>query len=320
MNVIDNKDYKKIFIISSHMNRMIITIFEILTLMGQKIPEINFVLDNCTILKINKEGDIVKILMLYPIVNSNPARFRSIEYINELELSFKMTDFPSDLIIYLVRHGEGKHNVLDATMEDSYDAELTPKGKSQIIEASIAIKNDIEKDNETSENKNYKIFLGCSHLKRTWQTVYNIYNNFPIELKEKVYEQIYIIPGIQEMIRQIYTPQHYEKDSPYKRVALNPFYKESEYREKYEGKLTKLGLTDEELKKIVLENKPKNNIYDGIHETYYQDEGKVILLNWNFYLNTHKSKGITYEDCANETVIEAICNFYTFLLDNQLFN
>ena len=89
-----------------------------------------------------------------------------------------MSEFPSDLIIYLVRHGEGKHNVLDASMNDSYDAELTPKGKSQIIEASIAIKNDIEKDNETFENKNYKIFLGCSHLKRTWQTVYNIYNRF----------------------------------------------------------------------------------------------------------------------------------------------
>ena len=35
---------------------------------------------------------------------------------------------------------------------------------------------------------------------------------------------------------------------------------------------------------------------------------------------THNIKGITYEDCANETVIETICNFYTFLLDNHLFN
>jgi hypothetical protein len=319
MNLINNKNCKKIFIISSHMNRMIITIFETLSLMGKKIPEMNFVLDNCTILKINKEDDVVKIRMLHPIINSNPSRFRSIEYINELELCFNMIDFPSDLIIYLVRHGEGKHNVVDANIEDIYDAELTPKGKLQIVDTSIAIKDDIKKDNEAAENKNYKIFLGCSHLKRTWQTIYNLYNQFPIELKEKVNEQIYIIPCIQEMIRQIYTPQHYEKDSPYKRIAFNPFYNENEYREKYEGKLTKLGITDEELKKIVLENKPKNNIYDGIHETYYQDGGKIIPLNWNFYVDTHKVKGITYEDCANKTVIEAIYDFYTYLLDNHLF-
>ena len=312
MNIIDNKAYKKIFIISSHMNRMVITIFETLVLMGQKVPEINFVLDNCAILKINKVADNVTIQMMYPIINSNPSRFRSLDQINELSLSFLMPEFPSDLIIYLVRHGEGFHNVAGTCMEAIHDAELTPKGKEQILPASDAIQQDIQQDIVRMAYENYKIFLGCSHLKRTWQTVYNLYNKFSAELKEKVHREIFIIPCLHEMIRQMNTPQHYGMDNEYKRVALNPFYSEDQYHERYKGVLTKSDITDEELKKVVLENKPKNNIHDGIRDIVYsEDANDEITLNWSFYMDTHAKK--SYESCAEITVIKAICNFYIFL-------
>jgi bisphosphoglycerate-dependent phosphoglycerate mutase len=316
INLVGGVPEKKIFIISSHMNRMVIKIFEMLVLMGQKVPEINFVLDNCTILKIDKVADMVTMCMLYPTVNSNPSRFRGIEQINELKLSIPMADFPADLIIYLVRHGEGFHNVPGSSIAVIHDAELTPKGKEQIIPASQAIQQDIE----TMGYTNYKIFLGCSHLKRTWQTVYNLYNIFSPNLKDVVHKEIFIIPCLHEMIRQMNTPQHYEQESPHKRTALNPFHHEGEYQARYKGAVSKPDITDEELRKIVLENKPRNNIHDGITERSYQEtDSEPIPLNWSFYEDTHIRKGITYEQCADITVIKAICNFYDYLKTNSLF-
>ncbi len=304
---------KTIFVISCHMNRMVIALFESLVLMGVKVPEINFVLDNCTILKIEKVNDKVIITMKYPTVNSNPARFRSLEQINELQIAFIMPEFPENLIIYLVRHGEGFHNVTGTSIEKIYDAELTAKGKEQILPAS----DEIQKDIRLSGYENYKIFLGCTHLKRTWQTIYNLYEKFSEELKSKVHNEIFIIPGLHEMIRQMNTPQHYECGSPQKRLALNPFYPEDEYH-RYKGTVTKSDITDEELKKIVFENKPKNNIFDGIVERTYQETGKEeINLNWLFYEETHITRGITYEQCADETVIKAICNFNDYLQRNK---
>jgi hypothetical protein len=315
-NLVGGVPEKKILIISSHMNRMVIKIFEMLVLMGQKVPEINFVLDNCTILKIDKVADMVTMRMLYPTVNSNPARFRGIEQINELALSIPMADFPLDLIIYLVRHGEGFHNVAGSSIEAIHDAELTPKGKAQILPASEVIRQDI-----TSMGfESYKIFLGCSHLKRTWQTVYNLYNGFTPEFKGNVHKEIFIIPCLHEMIRQMNTPQHFESGSEPKRLALNALLPEDQYQ-RLRGAVTKPDITDEELKKIVLENKPKNNIHDGIHETEYHEEAdsEVIRLNWSYYIDMHLTKGIPYENCADITVIKAICNFYTFLQETDLF-
>ena len=311
MNLVGGVPEKKIFIISSHHNRMVITIFETLVLMGQTIPEISFNLDNCTILKIDKVAEDVKIKMISPVVNTDP-KYRSICQINELQLSIPMSEFPSDLIIYLVRHGQGFHNISGSSEADIHDAVLTPTGKGQVLLASRAINQDIDK----LPNKNYKIFLGCSHLKRTWQTVYNLYNNLSSELKEHVKKEIFIIPCLHEMVRQINTSQHYQHDSPSKRTALNPFLAE----EKYKGQVTHSNISADELKHVLLESKPKNNIYDGIKEHSYQEtDSEVINLNWSYYTDIHMTEKKSYEHCAEITVIKAICNFYNYLQTNRLF-
>jgi hypothetical protein len=342
---------KKIFIISSHHNRMVTMIFDFLQKMGLPIPryigdgldpEIDrsdpslppnqqkFILDNCTTLKIIKEGDQVKISMLYP-ESRVKEESKSKTDIDGLNLHIIWPEYPDNLIVYLVRHGEGEHNIFDikkspySTYSEEkikellLDPELTTKGDVQAIECAGKIFLDI---NKLYNESNVQIYFGCSYLKRTLQTVYMIRQIFIIlnKLKCIIDDKIYVIPCIQEMIRPMMTKYQIvdkKKNQPLDkilvRLSLDPFESDiSNYAPLY-SKITPFD--KKKVQYLIYENTPKCHDIENIVEsckTYLDCE--VI---WTHYIDVYRIIKEKNKSCADITVIKAICNFYDFLFRNE---
>jgi hypothetical protein len=332
---------KIIFIISSHHNRMVTMILDILQTMGESIPryigdelspEINkslplnqqkFLLDNCTTLKIMKEGDKVIIKMLHPETPSKED-YKSKADINSLNLQIIIPEYPDNLIVYLVRHGEGKHNVfnIEKPPYNTYneerikdlllDPELTSKGEEQSIECASKILIDIY---ELYNNSNIRIYFGCSHLKRTLQTVYLIRKKLINQsmLKCTIGDSIYVIPCIQEMIRPVMTQYQLDNTHGLVGLSLNPFESDiSKYAPLY-NKITVFPVDRmERVQHLIYENTPKCYMNDGIDNITHENCLSYIT-DWSHYINVHSNKILKQSDCADVSVLTAICNFYKFL-------
>ena len=354
-----NNNNKIIFIISSHHNRMISMIFDILSQMGKSIPRYNgdniepplenntenphkvsFILNNCTTLKIFKENNDIKIniKMIYPFDNNPKSKFKNIEFINNYNLSLILPDYPDNLIIYLVRHGEGYHNISNnnLSLEKIIDAELTENGIVQVNNCSTEIINDIK---NSYENYNIKFYFGGSHLKRTWQTVSIILNKFKeSKFKESnqyyIHEMIYIIPCIQEMIRAPNTEYQYIKCKEVNNdgkivnlmgLSLNPLLEDAlssdnnkiykTYKPLFNNSINENNL---DTKRLLLENTPKcyminkkfyNNNLDYCN--YYNN----IKINWDYY--KHIYKNISNDKCSQISILSSICRFYYYLKFKQ---
>jgi hypothetical protein len=109
---------------------------------------------------------------------------------------------PVDVEIYLVRHGEGMHNVAPKTQKDSkelLDALLTPNGHIQAYTAGIELNKYL---NLRDDLKLAKYTFCASDLRRTHETISKIkhvLNNDKLKRKGLPVSQIYILSCIHEI-------------------------------------------------------------------------------------------------------------------------
>jgi hypothetical protein len=114
------------------------------------------------------------------------------KYFNNININYSFI-IPSDTEIYLVRHGQGYHNIkgtINKILNNTIvDPELTDVGINQAILAGTFLNGYIK-----TYYKNPNIKFGASHLIRTQQTIGFMMTQFNRN------DTIYIIPCIHELI------------------------------------------------------------------------------------------------------------------------
>lgn len=127
----DNKEKKRILILSSHQNKMTAMIYNLLFNNNDELENYitrwkqlhnkndmtniqvltQFGFDNYGTLKIDK---INAINIRIQIIGGDRFNFRN--FFSSPELILPMNTFPENLIVYIVRHGEANHNILNTKM------------------------------------------------------------------------------------------------------------------------------------------------------------------------------------------------------------
>ena len=116
----------------------------------------------------------------------------TIDKFNQYDHNFK-GNLPQNMEIYLIRHGEGRHNEMKLSEKlvnmDARDALLTLEGFSQAQRACEQLKIYLK-----NQNKIVKFFFGATHLKRTQQTIAIVQKTL------NIHQTIHIIPCAHETL------------------------------------------------------------------------------------------------------------------------
>lgn len=206
-----------VIVLASHQN----AIGEFLSVLVTNFTKTRKKFKNCACLEIAKDGDIVRVSMVYegeldqqdtkkdPKLYFTPVEFNKQQYQFNLNHASKIgvnVNIGDNVKIFLVRHGNGPHNehtglegaIVKSKDEETYtDPLLTPLGISQAERASILIINKI-----TSYNRQCTIKLCSSRLRRAIQTVGIIGYHLSIPQIQNVSMElrVIIIPGVEEIV------------------------------------------------------------------------------------------------------------------------
>jgi hypothetical protein len=278
-----------IFVYITSNNQLTRFVYQVLSRSGKCIPKKGWVFDNGTVVKIKRNGDeSITVEMIHPILVSNIARFVSLEDFNDAFEGNIVFDIPINSVIFLVRHGHAGHNEPDASIEQAHDAHLTEKGIEQAVKAGQAIRAD--PDVASGE---HELFIYCSDLLRTMQSAKNTSDQLPEEIRPKF---VTVLIQAREYSRPI-GGEHYWKDDDLRiQIAMDPFLPIEELRVLASGK------TDDEIRRMVIENCPKNNPIRNSAECIKEIDGFAIV--WTRYIDVltkGTAEGKTFGQIASET-------------------
>ena len=154
---------------------------------------------NCAIIKICNKNNNIKAELIYSGELDNEEdkdNEKYYTYKNYRTLTTNKLNIPENMIYYIVRHGQGYHNLANSILdkilyafESPYfnDPNLTNKGFEQSRHAGIFLNNYI--------NKEYTTIFFCSKLLRTRETISEIMDQMGF-----MKNNIYILPSSHEIM------------------------------------------------------------------------------------------------------------------------
>lgn len=268
-------------------NQLTCTVNNIAEKAGLPIPN-GWVFENGSVFKITGLGETSNVKMIYPTIVSNPARFVSLETVNQHfaeNISIPLTD---GTIKYVVRHGHGQHNDPDATMEQAHDGKLTKIGMEQAKKSGIAILNDAG-----GVLPNLQAY--SSDLERTMETIKIIMDEIPIEQRVT---KCSVCLEARENSRPIGGIHFWKRTDPYREIAIDPFLDVEKLRVLAPEK------TDEQLARMKIENVPKNNPIDEPDKCIRNID--YLQIDWTEYvqkLEKAYAQGKTFGQAASDKLL-----------------
>jgi hypothetical protein len=263
-------------------------VYQVLSRSGKCIPEKGWVFDNGTVVKIKRNGDrSITVEMIHPNPVSNIARFVSLEDFNDAFQGEVVLDIPINSVIFLVRHGHAGHNEPTASIEQAHDASLTEKGIEQAVKAGQAIRADTD-----VASGEHELFIYCSDLLRTMQTAKIVSDQLPEENRPK---SVTVLIQAREYSRPI-GGEHYWMDGDSRiQIAMDPFLPIEKLHVLASRK------TDDEIRRMVIENCPKNDPIGNWTKCIKEIDG--FQIDWTRYIDVltkGTAKGKTFGQIASE--------------------
>jgi hypothetical protein len=268
-------------------NQLTCTVNNIAEKAGLPIPK-GWVFENGSVFKITGLGETSNVKMIHPKVVSNPARFVSLETVNQHFSENLSIPLNEGKIKYVVRHGHGQHNDPDATMEQAHDGKLTKTGIDQAKKSGLAIVDDA--GGVLSNLEAYS-----SDLERTMETVKIIMDQIPIEQRAS---KCSVCIEARENSRPIGGIHFWEKTDPNREIAIDPFLDVEKLRVLAPDK------TIEQLSRMKIENLPKNNPIDEPDKCIRNIE--YLQIDWTEYvqkLEKAYAQGKTFGQAASEKLL-----------------
>jgi hypothetical protein len=289
-----------IFLYITSNNQLTRLVYQVLSRSGKCIPKKGWVFDNGTVIKIKRNSDgSITVEMIHPIAVSDAVRFVSLKDFNDAFEGIVVFNVPLNSVIFLIRHGHAGHNERTASIEEAHDAHLTEKGIEQAVKAGQAIRAD--PDVASGE---HELFIYCSDLLRTMQTAKNVSDQLPEEIQPKF---VTVLIQAREYSRPI-GGEHYWEDGDLRiQIAMDPFLPIEELRVLAAGK------TDPEIRRMVIENLPKNDPIRQCAECIKEIDG--FQINWTRYIDVltkGTAEGKTFGQIASET------SFLDVIIENAM--
>lgn len=252
----------------------------------------NWVLDNGTVIRIMAVMNGYLITMIHPVPVSNEARFISKKPFDEWFASsfHRHLNLLLGRAIYLVRHGNAGNNNTEASLQEAWDADLTPLGRTQALASGKAIFDD------AMALGVIKIFACCSPLARTAQTVFHLLQQFPPQMRPNVC--LVLIEAI-EHTRPIKGIHHWRQGDSLLSVAKNPFLTPEELK-----CLFPEGTSPEVINRARIENEPRTKP-EIASEANLMSLGP-LKLDWSVYIakvSRAAAEGKTFGDAASENYL-----------------
>jgi hypothetical protein len=259
-----------IFLYITSNNQLTRLVYQIRSRSGKCIPQKGWVFDNGTVIKIKRESDnSITVKMIHPREVSDSARFVSLEEFNNAFQGENMLDIPLNSVVFLIRHGHAGHNERTASIEEAHDAHLTEKGIEQAVKAG----QEICSDPDVSTDK-HEFFIYCSDLLRTMQTAKFVSDQLPEKIRPKF---VTVLIQAREYSRPI-GGLHYWEDGDFRiQTAMDPFLPIEELRVLANEK------TDDEIRRMVIENRPKNDPIKKWDECIKGIDG--FQIDWTRYIH-----------------------------------
>jgi hypothetical protein len=277
-----------IFLYITSNNQLTRLVYQVLFRSGKCIPEKGWVFDNGTVVKIKRNGDgSITVEMIHPNPVSNIARFVSLKTFNDFFQGEVVLDIPINSVIFLVRHGHAGHNEPTASIEQAHDASLTEKGIEQAVNAGQAIRAD--PDVASGE---HELFIYCSDLVRTMQTAKFVSDQLPEEIRPKF---VTVLIQAREYSRPIGGEHYWMDDDLRIQIAMDPSLPIEKLRVLASGK------TDDEIRRMVIQNCPKNDPIRKWDECIKEIDG--FQIDWTRYIDVltmGTAKGKTFGPIASE--------------------
>ena len=249
-------------------NVLLALLFCLLDRSGLDIPK--WVLDNGTVIRVMAVDADYELTMIHPVPVSNEVRFVSKAQFDQwfARSGHDHLNLAPNCIIYLVRHGHAGHNDPDASLQAAWDADLTPLGRKQALASGKAIFDDAMALGVT------KLFACCSPLVRTAQTIYDILQQFPPQMRPNV---CLVLIEAMEHTRPIGGLHHWRQEDPLLSVAKNPFLSLVEL-----SPLFPEGTSPDVIERARIENLPRTNP-EIASEANLMSLG-TLKLDWSVYI------------------------------------
>ena len=117
------------------------------------------------------------------------------------------------------------------------------------------------------------------------------------------------------MIRPAMTKYQIDNSEGLVGLSLNPFELDiRNYAPLYNTPIPFPADNLEKVKHLIYENTPKCYINDRIDNITHEN-CESYITDWTHYIQVHTNKIFSQSDCANVSVLSAICNFYNFLFN-----
>ena len=237
--------------------------------------------------------------MIHPIEVSDSARFVSLKDFNDAFEGKVVFNIPLNSVVFLIRHGHARHNERTASIEEAHDASLTPKGIQQAVEAGQAICAD--PDVSTGE---HEVRIYCSDLLRTMQTAKFVSDQLLEGIRP---EFVTVLIQAREYSRPIRGPHYWEDGDLRIQTAMNPFLPIEELRVLAPGK------TDDEIRRMVIENRPKNDPIGNWDQCIKEIDG--FQIDWTRYIDV-LTKGTAEEKTFGQ--IASKTSFLDVIIENAM--
>ena len=268
-------------------NQLVCTVNNISEKAGLQIPN-GWVFENGAVFKITGFGETSTVQMIHPKVVSNPARFVSLETVNQHFAGNLQIPLTNGKIKYVVRHGHGQHNDPDATMDQAHDGKLTKTGYEQAEKSGIAIFND-------AGGMLTNLEAYSSDLERTMETVKIIMDQIPIEQRAS---KCSVCIEARENSRPIGGEHFWKRNDPNRQIAIDPFLDVEKLRVLAPEK------TYDQLARMKIENLPKNNPIDEPDKCIRNID--YLEIDWTEYvkkLETAYAQGKKFGQAASEKLL-----------------
>jgi hypothetical protein len=274
-------------IINTSNNQLTCAINRTLEAAGIEVPS-GWVYDNGAVIEFTGLGETCHVEMVHPNEVSDPERFVSLEKFNETFKGELAIPLPLGKKKFVVRHGHAGHNDPKATLEQAHDASLTAKGRDQAKQCGLAIL-------KRTQGNLPNLKVEFSDLLRTMETAETLLQQFPEEVRVK---KGLVRIEARENNRPIRGTHYWKKGDPMQEFAIDPF-----------ASLDKLlllapGKTNDELRRMQIENRPKNDPIDN-PDGCIQKIGE-LTIDWSVYIEKLEkayAQGKTFGQAASERTL-----------------